>query len=239
MRHLSLAMLFSLSTMSFAQSESETAKPSQKACTFETEVRLTLHYLLYLPEGYGKDPTQTWPMILFLHGAGERGNDLEKVKKHGPPKLIAEGKQFPFIIISPQCPEGKWWSPEELSSFLDGMREMYRVDKDRTYLTGISMGGFGTWSLACMRPECFAAIAPICGGGEPFLARHLKEVAIWAFHGAKDSVVPLAKSQDMIDAVRKTGNNAKFTIYPDADHDSWTETYNNPELYEWFLKHKR
>lgn len=239
MRNLSLAMLVSLSAVSFAHSEGETTKDSQQVCTFEKEVKVTLHYLLYLPEDYAKDPAKKWPLILFLHGAGERGSDLEKVKKHGPPKLIAKGKQFPFIIVSPQCPDGKWWSTDESFLLLDEIQEKYRVDKHKTYLTGLSMGGFATWSMAGSQPERFAAIAPVCGGGEPILAGRMKEIPIWAFHGAKDSVVPLERSQEMIDAVRKMGNDAKFTIYPEADHDSWTETYNNPELFEWFLKHER
>ncbi len=239
MRNLSLAMLVSLSAVSFAQGEGEKAKPIQQACTFEKEVKVTLHYLLYLPEDYDKDPNKKWPMILFLHGAGERGNDLEKVKKHGPPKMIAEGSKFPFIVVSPQCPDDRWWDTDSLFLLLDEIQDKYRVDKNRTYLTGISMGGFGSWDMASKQPERFAAIAPICGGGNPFFGPRLKTVPIWVFHGGKDSVVPLQKSQEMVDAVKNAGGDVKFTVYPDADHDSWTETYNNPDLYEWFLKHSR
>ena len=239
MRNLSLAILISLSTLSFAQGEGETPKPNQQECTFEKEIKVTLHYLLYLPEDYAKDPAAKWPLILFLHGAGERGNDLDKITKHGPPKLIKAGKQFPFIIVSPQCPSDKWWDINELFLLLDEIQEKYRVDKSRTYLTGLSMGGFATWSMLGNQPNRFAAAAPICGGGEPILAWRMREVPIWAFHGAKDSVVPLKRSEEMVEAVRKTGNDAKLTIYPEAEHDSWTEAYNNPELYEWFLQHKR
>ena len=197
------------------------------------------NYLLYLPADYGKGDKK-WPLILFLHGAGERGSKLEDLKKQGLPKMIAQGKNFDFIIVSPQCPMDLWW-PEQtdiLITLLDEIEAKYRVDTDRVYLTGLSMGGFGTWMLAEKYPNRFAAIAPICGGSEQYAAYKLRRVPVWAFHGAKDNTVPLARSQDMVNAVKKIGGDAKLTIYPEAEHDSWTETYNNPELYEWFLSHK-
>ena len=197
-------------------------------------------YLLYLPQDYGRKE-QKWPLMLFLHGAGERGDNLDLVKKHGPPKLIEQGKHFPFIIVSPQCPAGVWW-PEKIDTLvalLDEIAAKYAVDTDRVYLTGLSMGGFGTWSLACRHPERFAAIAPICGGGMWFLADRLKAVPVWAFHGAKDRVVPLDLSESMVEAVKRMGGDARLTVYPEAQHDSWTVTYNNPELYDWFLAHRR
>lgn len=197
------------------------------------------NYLLYLPADYDKGDKK-WPLIMFLHGAGERGNNLEVVKKHGPPKMIAQGKSFDFIIVSPQCPNDMWW-PEKtdlLITLLDEIEAKYKVDTDRVYLTGMSMGGFGTWTLAIEYPNRFAAIAPICGGSERYLGYRLKKVPVWAFHGAKDNTVPLVRSQEMVDAVKKAGGDAKLTVYPEAEHDSWTETYNNPELYQWFLSHK-
>ena len=109
--------------------------------------------------------------MLFLHGAGERGNDLNLVKKHGPPRLVEEGKSFPFVIVSPQCPENHWWEPVALTGLLDEIVEKYKIDKDRIYVTGLSMGGFGTWSLAAYSPKRFAAIVPICGGGEAVAAK--------------------------------------------------------------------
>ena len=198
------------------------------------------NYLLYLPADYKKDAKKKWPLILFLHGAGERGNNLELVKKHGPPKLIEQGRSFDFIIVSPQCPNDIWW-PEQIDvliSLLDDIETNYRIDTDRVYLTGLSMGGFGTWTLAERYPQRFAAIAPICGGSERYEASRLKTVPIWAFHGAKDKIVPVEKSKEMVDAVNAAGGNAKLTIYPDAEHDSWTATYDNPALYEWLLSHK-
>ncbi len=196
-------------------------------------------YLLYLPADYGKSDKK-WPLIMFLHGAGERGSKLENLKGQGLPKMIANGKNFDFIIVSPQCPKDIWW-PEQtdvLIALLDEIEAKYHVDTDRVYLTGLSMGGFGTWTLAAQYPNRFAAITPICGGSERIIGPRLKKVPVWAFHGAKDNVVPLARSQEMVDAVKKAGGDAKLTIYPEADHDSWTEAYNTPELYEWFLSHK-
>jgi predicted peptidase len=197
------------------------------------------NYLLYLPADYGR-ANKTWPLIMFLHGAGERGKNLEAVKKHGPPKMIAQGKQFDFIIVSPQCPNDLWW-PEQtdiLINLLDDVEKNYRVDTDRVYLTGLSMGGFGTWTMAEKYPNRFAAIAPICGGEERYMASRLKNVPVWAFHGAKDKVVPVQRSQEMVDEVKAAGGDAKLTIYSEAEHDSWTQTYENPELYQWFLSHR-
>jgi len=122
---------------------------------------------------------------------------------------------------------------------LDEIESKCAVDPDRVYLTGLSMGGFGTWSLACHQPKRFVAIAPICGGGQWFLADRLKNVPVWAFHGAKDSVVPLSLSEQMVEAVKRTGGKAKLTVYPEANHDSWTATYDNPKLYDWLLSHRK
>jgi predicted peptidase len=144
-------------------------------------------YLLYLPKDYEKQAS--WPLVMFLHGAGERGDDLELVKVHGPPKLIKQGKEFPFIVISPQCPKDKWWEPVELTALLDDVIKKHKVDQDRIYITGLSMGGFGTWRLAAFIPKRIAAIAPICGGGDAISVRAIKHIPTWAFHGAKDEVV--------------------------------------------------
>ncbi len=222
----------------------------QRKLKFEKSVtkQISLDYLLYLPKGYQKD--KTYPTILFLHGAGERGSDVNKVAVHGPPKLVKAGQEFPFIIVSPQCPEGQVWSVEALNLLLDEIEKDYRVDQTRVYLTGLSMGGYGTWALGLAYPERFAAMAPICGGGESITyllnkrdkvrGPMIKDMPIWVFHGAKDPTVPLAESERMVEMLKKGGNKTiKLTVYPEAQHDSWTETYNNPELFEWFLKHKR
>lgn len=216
--------------------------PGQHPQVFEKKVTKTnrCEYLIFLPEDYGKI-NKEWPMILFLHGAGERGGDLNLVKKHGPPKIVEKQKDFPFIVVSPQCPPDQWWPDkvEVLINLLDDIVSHYRVDEQRVYLTGLSMGGYGTWTLAAAYPERFAAIAPICGGGKRYMANRLKDVPVWAFHGAKDMVVSAKESEEMVDAIKARGGDAKLTIYPDAGHDSWTATYDNQELYDWFLIHRK
>jgi predicted peptidase len=216
--------------------------PGQYSQSFEKTItkNLSCEYLLFLPEGYSQDK-QGWPLILFLHGAGERGSDLRKVKKHGPPKIVEKQKDFPFIVVSPQCPEDDWWTDkvEVLINLLDDIVARYNVDTERIYLTGLSMGGYGSWALAAEYPKRFAAVAPICGGGNRIMAFRLKDIPIWAFHGAKDPVVPLKQSEEMVNAIRARGGDAKLTVYPNAGHDSWTETYNNKELYDWFLEHRK
>lgn len=200
------------------------------------QVQVQMDYLLYLPKDY--ESKEAWPLVLFLHGSGERGTDLELVKKHGPPKLISEGKEFPFIVVSPQCKKDFWWEPTELTALLDEIVKSHKVDQNRILVTGLSMGGFGTWRLAAYTPDRFAAIAPICGGGEPYWAARFAKVPTWAFHGARDEGVPLRRSEEMIEAMKKKDGAPKLTVYPDAEHDSWTETYNNPEFYEWLLAQK-
>jgi predicted peptidase len=206
----------------------------------EKQLTVKLDYLLFLPEGYGKEEKK-WPLILFLHGAGERGEDLEKVKLHGPPKMVEKQKDFPFIVLSPQCPKDQWWphNVDPLITLLDDVISHYNVDPKRVYLTGLSMGGFGAWNLGCAYPERFAAIAPICGGGQPYLAKRLKNVPVWAFHGAKDKVIPPKRSQEMVEQIKKIGGEARLTVYPKAGHNAWTATYSNPELYKWFLSHEK
>ncbi|RPD41708.1 prolyl oligopeptidase family serine peptidase [Chitinophaga barathri] len=199
---------------------------------------LEINYLLALPEGYAADTAKKWPLVLFLHGSGESGNDLNKVKVHGLPKLVEAGKKFPFIVVSPQS-GGNGWDPEQLFGMLRDIAGKYRVDQDRVYLTGLSMGGFGTWALAAKHPGAFAAIAPICGGGQPDAAWKLRYTPVWCFHGAKDNVVPLSASENMITALKPLNPEVKFTVYPEAGHDSWTETYNNDSLYTWLLSHSR
>lgn len=214
---------------------------SQSPAKFEKQIVKTLsaNYLLYLPKDYGKEADKKWPLMIFLHGSGESGTDVEKVKVHGPPKLIAAGKEFPFIVVSPQSPGGGW-NIEVLNGLLDEIIKKYTVDEDRVYLTGLSMGGYGTWAWALDSPKRFSAIAPICGGGTPRRARVIKDIPIWVFHGGKDPTVPIKESEDMVEALKRVGAaEVKFTVYPDAGHDSWTETYNNPELFDWFLKHSR
>lgn len=195
------------------------------------------NYLLFLPEQY--ETQKQWPIILFLHGSGERGANLEDVKKHGIPKIVEERSDFPFIAISPQCPPNQEWSVPLLSILLDKVLSSYHIDQDRVYLTGLSMGGNGAWSLAEAQPHRFAAVTPICGVGNRVNAINMKELPVWVFHGAQDNVVPLNESAAMVNALRFCNGNVKFTVYQDAGHDSWTQTYNNQALYDWFLQHRQ
>ena len=243
MIRFSLVLLLAYQGFSFGASVQ-----TQESITVQKTREYKARFLLYLPEGYRDKLDIKWPLLIFLHGAGERGDDLNKVKVHGPPKLIEKGKKFPFVVISPQCPKGKKWDDEVLSELLDYACKKYRVDTSRLYLTGLSMGGYGSWSLGMALCDRFAAIAPICGGGS-FIdvynasgakGKALRSLGVWAFHGAKDTVVPVGESKKMVDALRKFGHPApKLTIYPNARHDSWTTTYDNAELYRWLLEHQR
>lgn len=215
----------------------------QHARTFEKQITLKLDYLLSLPPTYGQEAGKKWPVILFLHGSGERGSDVQAVKKHGPPAVVAKDPTgtvaSEFIVISPQCPAGRWWKPDELIALVDDVSSRYGVDNDRVYLTGLSMGGFGTWDLASNYPDRFAAIAPMCGGGNTAMVRRLKKLPIWIFHGAADHTVPVERSDEMNAALKKIGADVQYTRYDGVDHDCWTRSYNNPDLYTWFLSHKR
>lgn len=218
----------------------ETKSPQQKE-HFKKDIVMSvdINYLLYLPKDYNS-AGNPFPLIVFLHGAGERGDNLDQLKVHGIPKILETDGNFPFVVVSPQCPANTTWAVqmEVLKALIDYIKAEYNIDTSRVYLTGLSMGGYGAWLMAEQYPQLFAAIAPVCGGGEKWLAGNL-DMPIWAFHGAKDDVVPLQKSQEMVDAVKKAGGNVQFTVYPELGHNCWTATYENKELYKWFLRNKR
>lgn len=201
--------------------------------------KTTLKYLLWIPAEYKKERNKSFPLLIFLHGSGERGDSLEMVKKHGPPSFVENSPDFPFITVSPQCPNGTWWNTEDLQLMLEQLIAKLRIDPSRIYLTGLSMGGFGTWSWASKYPVQFAAIAPICGGGDIQFADELKSTPVWAFHGEADPVVPVKRTIEMVEAVNISGGSARMTIYPGVGHDSWIKAYNDPDLYTWLLEHKR
>ncbi|WP_289355419.1 prolyl oligopeptidase family serine peptidase [Paenibacillus sp. S-12] len=207
----------------------------------EIRKQVDIHYLLYLPDKYGDDKSVKWPLLLFLHGAGERGNDIKLVKRHGPPYLIDNGKAFPFVIVSPQCPQNSMWEMETdaVIAMLDELIATHNIDESKVYVTGLSMGGSGAWNLAADYPNKFAAIAPICSGGNLEKSKQLKHTPIWAFHGENDDVTPVKQAQEMVKAVEASGGSAKLTVYPNTKHNSWTKTYNNPELYQWLLSHSK
>jgi pimeloyl-ACP methyl ester carboxylesterase len=196
-----------------------------------------LDYLVYLPDGYYRS-SRRWPLILALHGRGEAGEDIGRLRGQGLSRRVEEKGGLPFVIVAPQC--GDWaWNPAALDRLLDEVLKRYRIDADRVYLVGNSMGGNGTWAWAAHSPDRFAAIAPICGRGEPAWARRLKGIPTWAFHGADDRIVPPEQSERMIEALKEAGGDARLTLYPGVGHDSWTPTYANPRFYEWLLQHRR
>jgi predicted peptidase len=208
--------------------------------SFSRSVRVEVQgsYLLYLPNDYSTTKKR-FPLILFLHGSGERGNDLEILKAHGPPKEIAQGRQFPFIIVSPQCPTGQQWDVPTLEGLLDEVEQHYRVDRDREYLTGLSMGGFGTYALAAAQPMRFAAIAPISGGADASIAPKIKNLPIWATHGAMDPTVNIERERPIIQALKNLNADVRWDIVPEGGHDVWSAVYAGNSLYSWFLSHQR
>jgi predicted peptidase len=258
-----LALLLAAAPASAA--ETQTVQSFQRTLT----KTVGYQYLLHLPTGYDPAASRVWPLLVFLHGSGERGADPWLVAKHGPPKLLRADSPAPadetpaaatrraeatrqlatqFIVVSPQCPAGTWWDDEAVLALVDEIAAKHKTDPRRTYLTGLSLGGYGTWSAGIKHPGRFAALAPICGGGEVSTVRRvarthpaeLRSLGVWVFHGAQDPTVPLAESDRMVDALKQAGvTDVQFTVYPEAKHDSWTESYANPELYTWLLKHQR
>lgn len=197
-------------------------------------------YETLLPEGYADHPGDRYPLVIFLHGSGERGVDLSLVHFWGPRKYLEAHPDMKCILVSPQCLPNQRWRACDVNDLLDEVITKYRVDADRVYLTGLSMGGYGTWTTAIEHPERFAAIAPICGGGDPKKAYRLKDVPTWVFHGAKDYVVPIRNDREMVDALKAASGDVRFTIYPETGHASWIEAYNTPEFYTWlFSQHRK
>lgn len=203
-----------------------------------TRVETRVDYWLFVPQQY--DGKEKLPLMLFLHGAGERGDNLDLVKKWGPPKIVADRKDFPFVVASPQCASGKRWDTAAMAALVEDLAGRLKIDRKRIYVTGLSMGGYGSWDLMARYPRLFAAGVPICGGGDPGTAEALKKIPIWVFHGDKDTAVPLARSQQMVDAIAKAGGEkATLTIYPGVGHNSWSATYANDKVYDWLLSHRR
>ena len=196
-------------------------------------------YLLYLPPNYSA--TGKIPLMLFLHGRGESQGPLSVVAKWGPPSRVEHGYTYPFVIASPQCPAAESWDQAGqqrlLVALLDHLVKTMPIDTDRIYLTGLSMGGYGSWRLAADHPERFAAVAPVCGAGNPADAPKLKLLPIWVFHGTEDQAVPFQKSKEMVEAITKAGSTKiRFTSLEHISHNSWEAAYASPELYEWLAR---
>ena len=217
----------------------------------------TLLYRLLKPEGY--DPAKKYPLVIFLHGAGERGNNNEAQLKHGV-KVVVQAdvrKQSPCVRVAPQCPQRQVWAgleggfnshkqaakPSEpgrlVLELVGAMQKEYSIDPNRIYLTGLSMGGYGTWDLLARRPKLFAAGVPVCGGGDESTAERIVKIPIWVFHGDKDNSVPVARSRTMVEALKKAGGHPKYTEYPGVGHNSWDKAYADPELMKWLFAQKR
>jgi len=195
-----------------------------------------LDYLVYLPSGYYRS-FGSWPLILDLHGSGQVGRNIDRVRAGGLARRSEAGWQFPFIILAPQSPR-QGWDVEAIDAVLEEVLGRYRGDANRVYLTGFSMGASGAWALAAAHPERFAAIAPICGGGDPALTSRLLGVPTWAFHGAEDTVVPTEESRRMVAALERAGGDVRLTVYPGVGHDA-APAYADPRLYDWFVAHRR
>jgi predicted peptidase len=198
-----------------------------------------ISYLLYLPANYSA--TTKVPLMLFLHGRGESQGPLSVVAKWGPPARVEHGYTYPFVIASPQCPPNESWQQpgqqQLLVALLDHLAKTMPIDTDRIYLTGLSMGGYGSWRLAADHPERFAAIAPVCGAGNLADAEKLKQLPIWVFHGTEDQAVPFQKSKEMVEAITIIGGTkVRFTSLEHIGHNSWEAAYASPELYEWLAK---
>jgi predicted peptidase len=236
---LGLCLIMTSVVPAAARSRTLTELPRQKRVVVSGKA-VTVRYLLYLPQSYHGGGRKKWPLILFLHGSTEKGDDVEIVKRAGLPAYLERVRSFPFVVISPQLPEDHdRWDPVEVKALLDAVVPELRVDHDRMYLTGWSLGGNGVWRMAARYPALFAAIAPVAGWGNAEDTKALKNLPVWAFHGVKDTNVLPSGSTSMVKALRGAGGQARLTLYPDLDHDCWSAVYQNARLYAWFLQHHR
>ena len=198
----------------------------------------SLNYLLYAPDNYSAN-SSNFPLMVFLHGGGGCGNNIELVKRHGLPKELEAGLQLPFIVLAPQNPHTKqFWDEVALVALINHIVEEHNIDRSRIYLTGISRGGYGAWRLAINNPRLFAALAVICGASAPYVyAGYIAHMPIQVYHGAKDAIIPLQVSEQMVEALRRRGCDVRFTIFPEGAHAIWDEVYQDKQLYNWFLRH--
>jgi predicted peptidase len=194
-------------------------------------------YLVYLPREYSS--RKQWPLLLYLHGSGERGDDLQRLRRNGPPALIDNGRHLPLVVVSPQCPKDMHWDSAQLLALLDKLEEKFSIDPARIYVTGYSMGGWGVWNLANAAPERFAAIVPVAGSAEGAQPERLLHLPIWAFHGAEDCTVPPGSCQNIVEAIRNLGGNARLTLYENQGHNIGNATFPRDDLWQWLLEQRR
>lgn len=259
MKHL-LAALGGLLLGPLAHAQKPDLDKQLEKHTF-TRDKASLPYRLLKPAGYDKAGKSSYPLVVFLHGAGERGSDNKKQLKHGVAEFAKEAtrKKYPCFLVAPQCPERQSWAsfgrrgtrqaaalaekPTEPAALvldlIDSLAKEYRIDRGRIYITGLSMGGYGTWDLVARKPALFAAALPICGGGDPAQAKKLTKLPIWCFHGDKDTAVPVERSREMIAALKKAGGKPEYTEYKGVAHDSWTRTYRDGKVIAWLFKQEK
>ena len=196
-----------------------------------------IRYMVYLPLGYSSK--KRWPLLLYLHGSGERGDDLDRVSKCGPNFHIGRGYGLPLIVVSPQCPKPQSWDTEQLLALLDQVESRFSVDRERVYVAGFSMGGYGTWELASAAPKRFAAIVPVAGGGRIETSSELANLPIWAFHGDEDKTVPIEGTTKIIEAIQTAGGKPKLTIFPKTGHGIGNQVFSRTDVYDWLLRQRR
>jgi predicted peptidase len=225
--------------------------------TFTDAKGKVLRYRLLKPEDY--DPKQSYPLVVFLHGAGERGEDNDKQLVHGVAEFAKpeNRKKYPCFLIAPQCPANvKWvdcdWGADahkqpaepteplrQTLELIPALQKEFSIDAKRIYATGLSMGGYGTWDIIARKPELFAAAVPICGGGDEATAKQIAKIPVWAFHGAKDTAVKVSRSRNMIEAIKKAGGEPKYTEYPNEGHFSWGPAYRDADMFKWLFAQKK
>lgn len=197
-------------------------------------------YVVYVPRDY--DPGKPWPLIVFLHGRGQRGDDGLRQTEVGIGRAVRLWpERFPCLIVMPQCPESGLWdiALDQVDAALERTMAEYNVNRDRVYLTGLSIGGYATWIYGAMHIDTYAALMPICGGGNPEDAATLAQVPIWAFHGAEDPAISPEESRTMVEAVQQAGGSVKYTEYPETGHNAWDQAYGDKKAIKWLLKQRK
>ncbi|MFZ5550563.1 MAG: dienelactone hydrolase family protein [Pseudomonadota bacterium] len=213
--------------------------PLAAQADLQLHLKATLRHWVDLPAGYAEAPDRRWPLIVFLHGSGERGHDLAAVRIHGLPKHLDAGERAPAIVVSPQCEPDFDWDPHLLHALLIDLKARWRIDERRVTATGLSMGGAGCWDWAMQYPDDLAGIAPVCGFGRWLRIKRMRAVPVRAYHGLDDTVVPPQASRDLVDALRAAGGQAELTLYPGVGHDAWNPAYADPALLPWLLARQR
>jgi len=261
MRKCTAALLVVGCLLTGVRADSPPKNSEFEKCTFTNPAGKQLPYRLLKPEGYDPSAMVTYPLVIFLHGIGERGSDneaqlLNGVREFAKPEIR---KKHPCFVIAPQCPAEQFWITADRKGFdiivkmpkapaeplglvhelMDSLPAQYHIDQTRIYATGLSMGGFGTWDMLARWPDRFAAAIPVCGGGYEPAVPNFAKIPIWVFHGGADPLVKAAYSRTMVDAIRKAGGKPGYTEYPGVGHESWVQTYRNPDVLEWLFAQKK